>query len=82
MNDRRDKRFVQQSIDIGLSSMQGNPWLAQRVMALEKGESKVKKKTSLTLVLTALIVLTIAAAALAEIAGVNVFELFGRKNAR
>ena len=82
MNDRRDKRFVQQSIDIGLSSMQGDPWLAQRVMALEKGESKVKKKTSLTLVLTALIVLTIAAAALAEIAGVNVFELFGRTNAR
>ena len=42
MNDRRDKRFVQQSIDIGLSSMQGDPWLAQRVMALEKGEAKVK----------------------------------------
>ena len=82
MNDRRDKRFVQQSIDIGLSSMQGDPWLAQRIMALEKGEVKVKKKASFALVLTALIILTIAAAALAEIAGINVFELFGKEYAR
>ena len=82
MNDRRDKHFVRQSIDIGLSSMQGDPWLAQRIMALEKGEVKVKKKASFALVLTALIVLTIAAAALAEIAGINVFELFGKEYAR
>lgn len=82
MNDQRDKQFVQQSIDTGLSSMRGDPWLAQRVMAMGKGEAKVKKKISFSIVLTGLIVLTIAAAAVAEIAGINVFELFGKEYTR
>ena len=36
MSDQRDKRFVQESIDSGLSVMQGDPWLAQRIMNQER----------------------------------------------
>ena len=82
MNDQRDKRFVQRSIDEGLSSMKGDPWLAQRIMASEKGEGKVKKKTTLSFAMVAAAILVIATVAIAEIAGINVFELFGKTNER
>ena len=82
MNDQRDKRFVQRSIDEGLSSVQGDPWLAQRIMASEKGENKVKKKTTLSVVMVVVAILAIATVAIAEIVGINVFELFGTTDKR
>ena len=32
MSDLKDKQFVQESIDSGLSTLRGDPWLAQRIM--------------------------------------------------
>lgn len=69
MNDQRDRNFVQHSIDTGLSSIQGNPWLAQWIIASEKEEKPVAKKFSVSLILV--IALTIiGTAALAASAGV------------
>ncbi len=82
MNDQRDRRFVQQSIDKGLSSMQGDPWLAQRIMASEKGEGQVKRKISWAVVMVTAAILAIATAALAEMADINVFELFRKTDER
>ena len=38
MSDRNDKQFVQHSIDTGLADLQGNPFLAQRIMNQERTE--------------------------------------------
>ena len=82
MNEQRDKKFVQRSIDNGLASIQGDPWLAQRIIASVKGEVKMKKKFTLIPVLAAFIIIAIAAVAIAETAGINVFELFGKTDKR
>lgn len=65
MNDQRDKDFVQRSINSCLSSVQGNPQLAQRIMRQERTENMVvKKKMSFSLVL-AIIIISITVTALA-----------------
>ncbi len=67
MSDQRDKRFVQESIDSGLSVMQGDPWLAQRIMNQERtGGFIVKKRLSVGLVL-AIVLMLIAVTALAVV---------------
>ena len=78
MSDQRDKRFVQESIDSGLSSMQGDPWLAQRIMNQEKtGEIIVNKRFSVGLVL-AIVLMLITVTALGAAKGWNVLQfLFG-----
>ena len=67
MSDQRDKRFVQESIDSGLSVMQGDPWLAQRIMNQERtGGFTVKKRLSVGLVL-AIVLMLITVTALAAV---------------
>ena len=67
MSDQRDKRFVQESIDSGLSVMQGDPWLAQRIMNQERtGGFIVKKRLSVGLVL-AIVLMLITVTALAVV---------------
>ena len=41
MSDQKDRTFVQHSIDTGLDSLQGNPFLAQRIMNQERTEQPV-----------------------------------------
>lgn len=58
MNDKRDKDFVQHSIDTVLSSIQGDPWLAQKIMHQERTEPIVmKKKISTTLIAAIVLIL-------------------------
>ncbi|HHT14704.1 MAG: DUF4179 domain-containing protein [Christensenellales bacterium] len=58
MNDKRDKDFVQHSIDTVLSSIQGDPWLAQKIMHQERTENTVmKKKISTTLIAAIVLIL-------------------------
>lgn len=75
MSEQRDKAFVQASIDQGLSSLEGNPFLAQRVLAQANGKDEivVKKKISVSFVLVMMLLFLMASAALA--AG---FGLFGQ----
>ena len=66
MSDRRDKAFVQHSIDTGLESMQGNPFLAQRILNQERTEQPVmKKKISFAFILAMILLLACAATAIA-----------------
>lgn len=78
MSDQRDKAFVRESIDQGLSSLEGNPFLAQRVLAQANGKEEivVKKKISVSFVLVVMMLFLMASAALA--AG---FGLFGQLSA-
>lgn len=70
MNDERDKSFVRRSVDEGLSSMQGDPWLARRIIASERGEPKVKKRSGAALALAVVMGLTMATALAAGISGI------------
>lgn len=73
MSDQRDKAFVRESIDQGLSSLEGNPLLAQRVLAQANGkeETVVKKKISVSFVLLVMVLFLMASIALA--AGLGLF---------
>ena len=57
---------VCRAVDTRLSGLQGNPWLAQRVLAHAKGEQKVKKKVSVGFILLMVLILA-AVTALAAI---------------
>lgn len=57
MDEHKQKEQVRHSVDARLSGLQGDPWLAQRVLANAKGEVKVKKKISVGLILTLVLVL-------------------------
>ena len=66
MSDRKDKAFVRHSIDTGLESMQGNPFLAQRILNQERTEQPVmKKKISFAFILAMILLLAFAATAIA-----------------
>ena len=66
MSDQRDKAFVQHSIDTGLESMQGNPFLAQRILNQERTKQPVmKKKISFAFILAMILLLACAATAIA-----------------
>ena len=66
MSDQKDRKFVQHSIDTGLDSLQGNPFLAQRIMNQERMEEPVmKKKISFAFILAIVLMIACAATALA-----------------
>lgn len=64
MNEREEKRRIQQALNRTLSGLQENPFLAQRIIAHGKGKTRMKKKLSLGLI-AALIILATTTTALA-----------------
>lgn len=82
MSEQRDRAFVRESIDRELSSLEGDPSLAQHVLAQANGKDVkiMKKKISVGFVLVVVLMLLMASAALA--AGVGLFgELSAGSNA-
>ena len=77
-----NKRQIQQKLNHSLSGLKENPFLAQRVIAQAKGEPEMKKKISFALILAMILLILLAVAAVAEVLGINVFELFGKTNNR
>jgi hypothetical protein len=57
MDERKQGEMVRHAVDVRLSGLQGDPWLAQRVLANVKGEVKVKKKLSVGFVLVIVLIL-------------------------
>lgn len=57
MDERRDKQQFQHALNRTLSGLEGDPRLAQRVLAKARGEIKVKKKLSAGLVVAIVLVL-------------------------
>ena len=67
MRDELNRKAFHEAIDTTLSGLQGNPFLAQRIMNQErKGEPVVKKRLSVGLVL-AIVLMLIAVTALAAV---------------
>ena len=64
MNKRITAEDFYNAIERQLSDLKPDPWLAQRIIASEKGEAKVKKKLSVS-VIVALLLLALATVALA-----------------
>ena len=44
MDEQKFREQLHHAAETRLSGLQGDPWLAQRVMAQAKGEARVKKK--------------------------------------
>lgn len=58
---------IEKAVDARLSGLQGDPWLARRVMAQAKGECKMKKKASAGLILVIVLVLAAVTALAASL---------------
>lgn len=72
MRDHEIRKQIHHVVDTRLSSVKGDPYLAQRIMAEAKGGQKVKKKISVGLVL----VLVLALAAVTALATVTLTSLY------
>lgn len=77
-----EKRRMQQILNHSLAGLKENPSLARRVIAQGKGEPEMKKKISFAFILAMILLVLLAAAAIAEVLGINVFEVFGKTDRR
>ena len=77
-----DKRQMQAKLNHSLSGLKENPFLARRVIAQAKGEPEMKKKISFAFILAMILLILLAVAAVAEVLGINVFEVFGKTDSR
>lgn len=66
MTEQRERELIRRAIDQRFSDKQGDPLLAERIIQMEKRETKVKKKMSVGLVL-ALVLLLVALTGLAAV---------------
>ena len=74
MNEAKERAVVQNAVNRRLSGLQENPFLAQRIMSMEKGETKVRRKPLKTcLIITAVLVL-LSITAYAIIQGTGLFS--------
>ena len=62
MNDRKDVEKVQLALDTAFSSLKDDPWLARKVLASAREETKTKKKLSTGLVFLLILILAAGAA--------------------
>ena len=77
-----EKRRMQQILNHSLSGLKENPFLAQRIIEQGKGEPEMKKKLSFAFILAMVLLVLLAAAAIAEVLGISVFEVFGKTDSR
>ena len=69
MSDKISADEFRESLDRHLSDIKADPWLAQRIIASERGETKVRKISGAALAATIILVLTMASALAAGITG-------------
>ena len=78
MSKKYTQESFSESLDRRLSGFQTDPWLAQRIIASGKGETKVKKKVSgFAIVIAIILVLTMATAIAAKLAGWRLDSMLG-----
>lgn len=76
MKDKITAREFRESMDRRLSGVQDDPWLAQRIIASEKGAEPMRKKLPLSIVIAIVLVIvaTVAALAAGTIMGWKTFD--------
>ena len=65
MSKKKNREEFAQSLDRRLSGLQGDPWLAQRIIASEEGEEPMVKKTSATMIILVALIAVLSTSALA-----------------
>ena len=65
MKDKITAREFRESMDRRLSGVQDDPWLAQRIIASEKGAEPMRKKLPLSIVIAIVLVIVATVTALA-----------------
>lgn len=81
MKEAFQEKILKESIDHRLSGLTGNPFLAQRIMAAEKGEEKiVKKKISVSLILALVMLVLTLSAGVALMHSIISDQLFGNQD--
>lgn len=82
MTEQELKHAVQQSIDHRLSALQGNPFLAQRIIAAEKGDPPVvKKKISVSLIVVLVLMMLTLSIGCALVSSRIANEMYGQEPA-
>ena len=69
MTERREDERIKSALNRTMSGLEGNPYLARRIVAASEGEGKVKKKIPIVLVLIIALLLTTGTALALELSG-------------
>ena len=69
MTESREDERIKSALNRTMSGLEGNPYLARRIVAASEGEGKVKKKLSIVLVLIIALLLTTGTALALELSG-------------
>ena len=69
MTESREDERIKSALNRTMSGLEGNPYLARRIVAASEGEGKVKKKISIVLVLIIALLLTTGTALALELSG-------------
>ena len=69
MTENREDERIKSALNRTMSGLEGNPYLARRVIAASEGEKKVKKKFSIVMVLIILLLSTTGTALALEMSG-------------
>lgn len=76
----KERNVIQHAIDERLSAVQGNPFLAQQIIAAERGEKEVKKASVSLVLILALMIVTLSVG-FAIMGGGIIDHLYGGKEA-
>jgi len=76
----KEQKIIQNAVDHRLSAVQGDPFLAQRIIAAEKGEQEVKK-VSVSLVLALALMIVTLSVGFALVSGGIIDHLYGQEEA-
>ena len=76
MNDLDIRKQVHQAVDDMTKTAKEDPWLAQRILAQEKGEQPMARKISASMVIAIVLIIISLSAALA--AGLGIFDSLSR----
>lgn len=76
MTENREDERIKSALNRTMSGLEGNPYLARRVVAASEGDVKVKKKLSIVTVLTVTLMLVSVTALALQLSGWKIADYF------
>lgn len=77
MSEHQQKKHFRNAIDHRLSGIEENPWLAQRIINIERGENKVKKRLPRTYIVAIIVIVCLmVSGTVVAAAGAGIISLF------
>ncbi len=77
MNEHQQRKYFQNAIDHRLSGIVEDPWLARRIISIERGENKMKKRPSKAYIVAMIVIVCLmVSGTVVAAAGAGIISLF------